>query len=59
MKNCGLKFVCEPCNNGLRDIPELKQLINRILIEVNDNKTQKTLNNESLFQSCMKNLEMN
>lgn len=47
LKNRGLKYFCEPCNNGLRDIPELKQLINRLLIEVNDLKSQKSLNNGS------------
>lgn len=38
-KNRNLKFFCEACNNGLRDIPELKLLINRLLAEVNEIKS--------------------
>lgn len=41
MKNRSLKFICEACSNGLRDIPELKLLINRLVTEVNDLKIQK------------------
>jgi len=44
-KNQNLKFFCEACNNGLRDIPELKLLINRLLAEVNELKSQKNNNN--------------
>lgn len=44
-KNRNLKFFCEACNNGLRDIPELKLLINRLLSEVNELKSQKKNNN--------------
>lgn len=44
-KNRNLKFFCEACNNGLRDIPELKLLINRLLPEVNELKSQKNNNN--------------
>lgn len=47
LKNRSLKFFCEACNNGLRDIPELKLLINRLLTEVNDLKIQKNTNNTS------------
>lgn len=36
LKNFSLKIFCEACNNGLRDIPELKLLVNRLLAEVND-----------------------
>lgn len=38
-------FFCEACNTGLRDIPELKLLINRLLAEVNELKSQKNNNN--------------
>jgi hypothetical protein len=40
-----LKFFCKACNNGLRDIPELKLLINRLLAKVNELKSQKNNNN--------------
>ncbi|KAL4088675.1 hypothetical protein QTP88_023759 [Uroleucon formosanum] len=46
-KTRNLKFFCESCNNGLRDIPELKNLINRLLSEVNDLKNQKNIKNDS------------
>lgn len=38
LKNQNLKYSCESCNNGLWNIPELKQLINRLLAEVNELK---------------------
>jgi hypothetical protein len=47
LKNRSLKFFCEACNNGLRDIPELKLLINQLLAEVNDLKIQKNTYNTS------------
>ncbi|KAF0714895.1 PHD-type domain-containing protein [Aphis craccivora] len=40
MANRNLKFFCEACNNGLRDIPELKLLINRLIAEVNELEVQ-------------------
>jgi hypothetical protein len=50
LKTCNLKFFCESCNNGLRDIPELKILINRLLSEVNELKNQK--NNTKNVSHC-------
>ncbi|CAI6358063.1 unnamed protein product [Macrosiphum euphorbiae] len=41
LKTRNLKYFYESCNNGLRDIPELKMLINRLLSEVNELKNQK------------------
>jgi hypothetical protein len=48
-KNRNLKFFCEACNNGLRDIPELKLLINRLIAEVNELKSQKNNNNVQII----------
>ncbi|KAL4126168.1 hypothetical protein QTP88_010394 [Uroleucon formosanum] len=45
LKTRNLKYFCESCNNGLRDIPELKMLINRLLSEVNELKNQKNNGN--------------
>lgn len=39
-KSNSLTFFCETCNNGVCDILELNQLINRLLIEVNDLKAK-------------------
>lgn len=47
LKNRNLKYFCEACNNGLRDVPELKYLINRLLAEVNELKNQNNNNNTS------------
>lgn len=47
LKNRSLKLFCEAYNNGLRNIPELEQLINHLLIDVNVLKAQRTLNNGS------------
>lgn len=44
LKNRNLKYFCEACNKGLRDIPELKILINRLLAEVEELKSQKKFN---------------
>lgn len=41
-----MKYFCEACNNGLLDILELKQLINRLLAEINELKNQKNNKNE-------------
>ncbi|KAE9529155.1 hypothetical protein AGLY_011951 [Aphis glycines] len=45
LKCLSLKYFCESCNNGLRDIPELKMLINRLLCEVNELRNQKNNGN--------------
>jgi hypothetical protein len=50
LKNRNLKFFCESCNKGLRDIPELKALINRLLVEVNELKNLKNNNNKNELQ---------
>lgn len=50
LKNRNLKFFCESCNKGLRDIPELKALINRLLVEVNELKNLKKNNNKNELQ---------
>jgi hypothetical protein len=47
LKNRNLKFFCESCNKGLRDIPELKALLNRLLVEVNELKNLKENNNKN------------
>ncbi|XP_050438243.1 uncharacterized protein LOC126844251 [Adelges cooleyi] len=44
LNNRRLKYFCDACNNGLRDIPELKQLINRVLTGVNELKNQENKN---------------
>lgn len=38
LKNRNLKYFYDPCSNGLREIPELKLLINRLLTEVSELK---------------------
>jgi len=38
LKNRNLKYFCDACSNGLREIPELKLLINRLLAEVSELK---------------------
>lgn len=47
LKNRYLKFFCESCNKGLRDIPEFKALLNRLLVEVNELKNLKENNNNN------------
>lgn len=38
LKNRNLKYFSDTCSNGLREIPELKLLINRLLTEVSELK---------------------
>lgn len=49
LKNRNLKYFCEACKNDLRIVPELKQLVNRLLAEVNEIKNQKNNNNSSRY----------
>lgn len=44
LKNHTLKYFCPSCEKGLRDISELKQLINRLLADVNELKVSKCAN---------------
>lgn len=36
LKNRNLKYFCDSCSNGVREIPELKMLIQRLLTEVSE-----------------------
>lgn len=46
LKNLTLKYFCPSCEKGLRNIPELKQLINRLLADVNELKLSKGVNKQ-------------
>jgi len=39
LKNRLLKFFCSDCDKGLKELPELKSLLNKLLVEVEDLKS--------------------
>lgn len=46
LKNRFLKYLCPSCGKGFRDIPKLKDLINRFLTEVNQLKFSNGANSD-------------